>query len=61
MTPKFYVENKPSKVKVVPTQDYWAVQCYGQMTVVFDASAAVDSRKEGVLGRSATLLRAVRE
>ena len=39
VTPKFYVETKPSTGKVVPTWDYVAVQCYGQMTVFFDGSA----------------------
>lgn len=39
VTPKFYVETKPSTGKVVPTWDYVAVQCYGQITVFFDGSA----------------------
>ena len=39
VTPKFYVETKPSTGKVVPTWDYSAVQCYGLATVFFDGSA----------------------
>ncbi|KAG0652413.1 Uncharacterized protein D0Z07_1131 [Hyphodiscus hymeniophilus] len=39
VTPKFYVETKPSTGKVVPTWDYAAVQCYGTMAVFFDGSA----------------------
>jgi transcriptional regulator len=39
ITPKFYVETKPSTGKVVPTWNYAAVQCYGVMTVFFDDSA----------------------
>ena len=39
ITPKFYVETKPSTGKVVPTWNYAAVQCYGAMTVFFDGSA----------------------
>jgi transcriptional regulator len=39
VTPKFYVETKPSTGKVVPTWDYSAVQCYGFITVFFDGSA----------------------
>jgi transcriptional regulator len=39
VTPKFYVETKPSTGKVVPTWDYSAVQCYGLITVYFDGSA----------------------
>ena len=39
VTPKFYVETKPSTGKVVPTWDYSAVQCYGLMTVFFEGSA----------------------
>jgi transcriptional regulator len=40
VTPKFYVETKPSTGKVVPTWDYSAVQCYGLATVFYDSSAA---------------------
>lgn len=39
VTPKFYVETKPSTGKVVPTWDYVAVQVYGYMTVFYDGSA----------------------
>ena len=39
VTPKFYVETKPSTGKVVPTWDYSAVQCYGRITVYFDSAA----------------------
>lgn len=39
VTPKFYVETKPSTGKVVPTWDYAAVQAYGVATVYFDTSS----------------------
>jgi len=40
VTPKFYVETKPSTGKVVPTWDYSAVQIYGLATLHFDTSVA---------------------
>lgn len=33
VTPKFYVETKPSTGKVVPTWDYTAVQAYGRARI----------------------------
>ncbi|KAM4054676.1 putative FMN-binding domain-containing protein [Hirsutella rhossiliensis] len=36
VTPKFYVETKPTTAKVVPTWNYAAVQAYGTATVYFD-------------------------
>jgi len=39
VTPKFYVETKPSTGKVVPTWDYSAVQVYGTATIFFDTSS----------------------
>ncbi|KAE8451085.1 hypothetical protein EG329_004757 [Mollisiaceae sp. DMI_Dod_QoI] len=39
VTPKFYVQTKPSTGKVVPTWDYSAVQLYGTATIHFDTSA----------------------
>ena len=39
VTPKFYVETKPSTGKVVPTWDYSAVQAYGIATIFYDTSA----------------------
>jgi transcriptional regulator len=39
VTPKFYVETKPSTGKVVPTWDYSAVQVYGTLTVYFDTAS----------------------
>jgi len=39
VTPKFYVETKPSTGKVVPTWDYSAVQVYGTLTVFFDTAS----------------------
>ncbi|KAH8819062.1 putative transcriptional regulator [Xylogone sp. PMI_703] len=39
VTPKFYVETKPSTGKVVPTWNYAAVQAYGKATVYFDADS----------------------
>jgi transcriptional regulator len=38
ITPKFYVETKPSTGKVVPTWNYSAVQVYGTVTLHFDTS-----------------------
>lgn len=38
VTPKFYVETKPSTGKVVPTWNYSAVQVYGTATIFFDTS-----------------------
>jgi transcriptional regulator len=38
VTPKFYVETKPSTGKVVPTWDYVAVQVYGYVTVFHEGS-----------------------
>lgn len=37
VTPKFYVDTKPSTGKVVPTWNYAAVQVYGKLSVYFDA------------------------
>jgi len=39
VTPKFYIETKPSTGKVVPTWDYSAVQAYGTATIYFDTSS----------------------
>jgi transcriptional regulator len=39
VTPKFYVETKPSTGKVVPTWDYSAVQAYGAITLYFDTAS----------------------
>lgn len=39
VTPKFYVETKPSTGKVVPTWDYSAVQVYGTATIHFDTAS----------------------
>jgi predicted FMN-binding regulatory protein PaiB len=39
VTPKFYVETKPSTGKVVPTWNYTAAQAYGRATIYFDASS----------------------
>lgn len=39
VTPKFYVETKPSTGKVVPTWDYSAVQVYGKATIFHDSSS----------------------
>jgi transcriptional regulator len=39
VTPKFYVETKPSTGKVVPTWNYAAVQAYGRAKVWFDSKA----------------------
>lgn len=40
VTPKFYVETKPTTGKVVPTWDYSAVQVYGTATIFHDSSNA---------------------
>ncbi|KAJ4524458.1 hypothetical protein HRR78_004577 [Exophiala dermatitidis] len=40
VTPKFYVETKPTTGKVVPTWNYTAVQAYGTATIFFDSKAA---------------------
>lgn len=40
VTPKFYVETKPSTGKVVPTWNYSAVQVYGKATFYFDTQNA---------------------
>jgi transcriptional regulator len=39
VTPKFYVETKPSTGKVVPTWDYAAAQVYGTAKIYFDTKA----------------------
>lgn len=39
VTPKFYVETKPTTAKVVPTWNYAAVQAYGRATIYFDSHA----------------------
>lgn len=39
ITPKFYVETKPSTGKVVPTWNYAAAQAYGRAKVYFDSKA----------------------
>ncbi|KAJ6588799.1 putative transcriptional regulator [Mycena capillaripes] len=39
VTPKFYVETKPSTGKVVPTWNYAAVQAYGRATVFWDTKS----------------------
>jgi transcriptional regulator len=39
VTPKFYVETKPSTGKVVPTWDYSAVQVYGTAKIFYDSSS----------------------
>lgn len=39
VTPKFYVETKPSTGKVVPTWNYAAVQVYGRAKVYFDSKS----------------------
>ncbi|KAJ6446437.1 hypothetical protein O9K51_01210 [Purpureocillium lavendulum] len=43
VTPKFYVETKPTTAKVVPTWNYAAVQAYGKAKIYFDSSAAETS------------------
>jgi transcriptional regulator len=37
VTPKFYVDTKPTTGKVVPTWNYSAVQAYGKATLFFDS------------------------
>lgn len=37
VTPKFYVDTKPSTGKVVPTWNYSAVQAYGKAKIYFDS------------------------
>ncbi|POR34094.1 Uncharacterized protein TPAR_05731 [Tolypocladium paradoxum] len=44
VTPKFYIETKPTTAKVVPTWNYAAVQAYGRATLYFDAKADETSR-----------------
>lgn len=39
VTPKFYVETKPTTAKVVPTWNYAAVQAYGRATIYFDSKS----------------------
>lgn len=39
VTPKFYVETKPTTGKVVPTWNYAAVQAYGRARVYFDSKS----------------------
>ena len=39
VTPKFYVETKPSTGKVVPTWNYAAVQAYGKAKIYFDTKS----------------------
>ncbi|PKS05919.1 hypothetical protein jhhlp_007751 [Lomentospora prolificans] len=39
VTPKFYVETKPTSGKVVPTWNYAAVQVYGRARVYFDSKS----------------------
>jgi transcriptional regulator len=39
ITPKFYVETKPSTGKVVPTWNYSAVQVYGTATIFHESSS----------------------
>jgi len=38
VTPKFYVETKPSTGKVVPTWNYAAIQAYGKISIFADSS-----------------------
>jgi transcriptional regulator len=38
VTPKFYVETKPSTGKVVPTWNYAAVQAYGTATIYYSSA-----------------------
>jgi transcriptional regulator len=40
VTPKFYVETKPSTGKVVPTWNYSAVQAYGKAKIFFSREAS---------------------
>ncbi|CAM1510794.1 Fc.00g083070.m01.CDS01 [Cosmosporella sp. VM-42] len=39
VTPKFYVETKPTTGKVVPTWNYAAVQAYGKAKIYFDTKS----------------------
>ncbi|EHK18411.1 uncharacterized protein TRIVIDRAFT_47715 [Trichoderma virens Gv29-8] len=39
VTPKFYVESKPSTGKVVPTWNYAAAQVYGRARIYFDSKS----------------------
>jgi len=39
VTPKFYVETKPSTGKVVPTWNYSAVQVYGRARIFYDSKS----------------------
>jgi len=39
VTPKFYVETKPSTGKVVPTWNYAAAQVYGRAKIFFDSKS----------------------
>ena len=43
VTPKFYVETKPSTGKVVPTWNYSAVQVYGRARIHYDSKSPVTS------------------
>ncbi|KAI3390572.1 hypothetical protein diail_9183 [Diaporthe ilicicola] len=44
VTPRFYVDTKPSTGKVVPTWNYAAVQVYGKLSVYYDTeSEATDA------------------
>ncbi|KAF7193792.1 Uncharacterized protein HII31_04861 [Pseudocercospora fuligena] len=40
VSPKFYIETKPSTGKVVPTWDYTSVQAYGVATVYHDSKSS---------------------
>ncbi|RYP70517.1 hypothetical protein DL769_004931 [Monosporascus sp. CRB-8-3] len=56
VTPKFYVETKPTTGKVVPTWNYAAAQVYGRAKVFYDSSeesAAFLSEQIGDLSRHA--------
>lgn len=44
VTPKFYIETKPSTGKVVPTWNYSAVQVYGTATI-FHESSSIESQE----------------
>ncbi|KAI3557466.1 hypothetical protein CABS01_16328 [Colletotrichum abscissum] len=39
VTPKFYVETKPTTAKVVPTWNYAAVQAYGRAKIFYESKA----------------------
>ncbi|VUC24486.1 unnamed protein product [Clonostachys rosea] len=39
VTPKYYVETKPTTAKVVPTWNYSAVQVYGKAKIYFDTTS----------------------